>query len=53
MIHDGSWFDVGFDHGVNHGSDPLMRHMGVLVSEEPCGVQGPIRLDPTASKGEE
>ncbi|KAG2330044.1 hypothetical protein Bca52824_001224 [Brassica carinata] len=53
VIHDGSWFDVGFDHGVNHGSDPLMRHMGVLVSEEPCGVQGPIRLDPTASKGEE
>ncbi|KAG2327319.1 hypothetical protein Bca52824_010047 [Brassica carinata] len=53
VIHDGSLFDVEFDHGMNHGSDPLVRHMGVLVPEEPCGVQGPIRLDPTASKGEE
>ncbi|KAF3538804.1 hypothetical protein F2Q69_00023275 [Brassica cretica] len=24
---------------------------GVLVHEEPCGVQGPIRLEPTASRG--
>ncbi|KAF2550292.1 hypothetical protein F2Q68_00033705 [Brassica cretica] len=25
--------------------------MGVLVHEEPCGVQGPIRLEPAASRG--
>ncbi|KAJ4890538.1 Uncharacterized protein Rs2_30286 [Raphanus sativus] len=40
VINDGSWFGVGFDHGVNHESDPLMRHMGVLETEEPCGVHG-------------
>ncbi|KAF2565690.1 hypothetical protein F2Q68_00026226 [Brassica cretica] len=27
--------------------------MGVLVLEEPCGVQGPIRLEPTVSKGDD
>ncbi|KAF2533990.1 hypothetical protein F2Q70_00031043 [Brassica cretica] len=25
--------------------------MGVLVHEKPCGVQGPIRLEPAASRG--
>ncbi|KAF2564864.1 hypothetical protein F2Q70_00017613 [Brassica cretica] len=25
--------------------------MGVLVHEEPCGMQGPIRLEPAASRG--
>ncbi|KAF3489805.1 hypothetical protein F2Q69_00054769 [Brassica cretica] len=25
--------------------------MGALVHEKPCGVQGPIRLEPAASRG--
>ncbi|WZZ35230.1 hypothetical protein YC2023_018631 [Brassica napus] len=53
-----SWEFKGRDERPLHGSYHyckymIRRHMGVLVHEEPCGVQGPIRLEPAASRGAE
>nr|VDD43582.1 unnamed protein product [Brassica oleracea] len=50
-----SWKCKGSYERPCGGFSPLMntRHMGILVHEEPCGVQGPIDLEPAASRGGE
>ncbi|KAL0747720.1 hypothetical protein Bca101_029722 [Brassica carinata] len=53
-----SWEFKGRDERTLHGSYHYCKYMirethGVLVHEKPCGVQGPIRLEPTASRGVE
>ncbi|WZZ72522.1 hypothetical protein YC2023_083897 [Brassica napus] len=53
-----SWEFKGRDERPLYGSYHywkymIRRHMGVLVHEKPCGVQGPIRLEPAASRGAE